>query len=104
DPWLPLPPESDTRNDEAAHADPDSIVHLYRSLLALRAERTVLRDGTCEVLDAPDGVVAFRRRAEGAASVTVVVSMSDEPVEVGAVVGDAATVLVDSSAVLAPGS
>ncbi|MET0958078.1 MAG: DUF3459 domain-containing protein, partial [Solirubrobacterales bacterium] len=38
-------------------ADPDSILNLYRELIALRAEL----DGPVEMLDAGPGLVAYRR-------------------------------------------
>ena len=38
DPWLPWPPDADTRNVEAQRADPDSILHLYQRLLRCRRD------------------------------------------------------------------
>ena len=65
EPWLPFPPETDRRNWEALLADPDSILHLYRRLLVVRREEPALRVGGLELLDAPEGVLAFRRHTEG---------------------------------------
>ena len=93
DPWLPLPPEADRRNVAESQNDPDSIVHLYRALIGLRRDNAVLRDGACEVLDAAEGVLAFRRSVDGAPPITAYVSMIDEPVTISDVHG---TVLVDS--------
>ncbi len=101
DPWLPLPPDADTRNVASQRDDPTSILHLYRSLLALRRRTTVLRDGTCEVLDTPGGVLGFRRELPGATPVTVLASTSDDPVTVEDATG---TVLIDSSGKLEPGA
>jgi alpha-glucosidase len=63
--WLPFPPEPDRRNHETLRQDPASILHLYRRLLALRHEHRVLTDGDFELLEAPDGVVAFSRTLGG---------------------------------------
>jgi alpha-glucosidase len=101
DPWLPMPPEAETRNVEAESADPSSMLELYRALLALRAVTPSLRDGSLVLLDAPDGVLAYRRVVDGAADVTVLVSMVDESTDVGGVTG---TILVDSLGRSAPGA
>jgi len=96
-----LPPESDVRNIESEAADPGSMLELYRALLALRAATPSLRDGSLELLDSPDGVLAYRRVAHGAADVTVLISMVDEATDVAGVAG---TVLVDSLGTSAPGA
>lgn len=101
DPWLPLPPEADTRNAEAASADPRSMLELYRSLLALRSVTPSLTDGALDLVDAPDGVLAYRRTAPGGPEVMVLVSMVDDPVDVPGVTG---TLLIDSLGSLPPGS
>jgi alpha-glucosidase len=56
EPWLP-PVDPAERNVEAQRDDPDSTLSLTRKLIALRRE---LGDGF-ELLDAADGVVAYRR-------------------------------------------
>lgn len=62
EPWLPWPPEASTGGDAAAQrADPDSVLALYRRLLELRRAHPALRHGSLELLDAPDGVVSWRR-------------------------------------------
>src|SRR5262249_34847759 len=63
EPWLPWSPHSDVRSVEAARADPSSIVHLYRRLLAVRRSSPALQHGDLDLVDAPDGVLAYRRRA-----------------------------------------
>jgi alpha-glucosidase len=78
-PWLPLPPESDRRNRASQQADPDSMLHLYRRLLALRKARPELGDGELRLLDAPEGLLAFQRRsANGAAH--VLINMTDSTI------------------------
>ena len=56
EPWL-APTDPEARNVADQRADPDSILNLYRELIALRAEL----DGPVEMLDAGPEVVAYRR-------------------------------------------
>jgi alpha-glucosidase len=81
DAWLPWPPDADTRNVESLGADPSSILHLYRRLLAARRGSPALRLGTWTALPAPDGVVAYRRAHEGDGRV-VLVNFTSEVVAV----------------------
>jgi alpha-glucosidase len=64
DPWLPWPPDPETRNAETLRSDEGSILHLYRRLLAARRGSAGLRRGSCRVLAGPDQVLAYER-AEG---------------------------------------
>ena len=80
EPWLPWPPDAATRNASSLRAEPGSILHLYRRLLAARRASPALRRGSLELLDAPEGVLAFRRAAPGDIR-TVVVNFTDAPVE-----------------------
>ena len=60
--WLPQPPEWAALTVEAQSGDPDSTLEFYRRALALRAEHPALGAGESVVwLDAPEGVLAFRR-------------------------------------------
>ena len=62
EPWLPFPPDPDTRSVEAERDDPTSTLHLYRRLLALRHASPTLRLGSVELLaDLPDGVIGWDR-------------------------------------------
>ena len=79
DNWLPWPPEAETRNAAAAIADPDSIFHLYRRLLALRRAIPALHSGAIELLDSPDAVLAYRRTG-GGATIVVAVNMGRDEV------------------------
>jgi alpha-glucosidase len=60
--WLPQPDAWAALSVEAQTGDPRSTLELYRAALALRREHPALGAGS-EVtwLDAPDGVLAFRR-------------------------------------------
>jgi alpha-glucosidase len=75
-PWLPFPPQAEARSAEAQRADPASILHLYRRLLAARRGSPALAVGDQEVLDAPPGVLAWRREAPDGDARTVLVNMS----------------------------
>ncbi len=76
DPWLPWPPEVESHNVASERDDPVSTLHLYRDLLALRRTTPALRVGSLELLDAPDQVVAYERRA-GGSRVRVAVNFAD---------------------------
>jgi alpha-glucosidase len=53
-------------------ADPSSIVHLYRRLLAARRASPALRGGSWTPLEAPAGVLAYRREHGGDTRVVLV--------------------------------
>jgi alpha-glucosidase len=83
-PWLPWPPDADTdRNVATQEADPDSMLQLYRRLLAARRRSRALRRGTWEPLDTPPGVLAYRRRQAQPGGETdvrvVVINFTDQP-------------------------
>jgi alpha-glucosidase len=63
DPWLPWPPDADRRNAAALAADPASILHLYRRLLAARRASPALSTGDFAWLDSPPGTLAWLRSA-----------------------------------------
>ncbi|MFE0102544.1 glycoside hydrolase family 13 protein [Streptomyces sp. NPDC059009] len=60
--WLPQPPSWGELSVRTQTGDPDSTLELYRSALAVRREQPGLGAGDAlEWLDAPEGVLAFRR-------------------------------------------
>ena len=77
------------------------MLELYRALLALRAVTPALSDGSLDLVDAPDGVLAYRRTADRGGDVTVLVSMVDDATDI---VGLSGTILVDSLGASPPGS
>ncbi|MEI7859405.1 MAG: alpha-amylase family glycosyl hydrolase [Acidimicrobiales bacterium] len=79
-PWLPLPPESSTRNRAVEAADLTTILHLYRRMIALRGAVPALSRGSFEFLDLADGVLAYRR-THADDVVTVLVNFEDRPVD-----------------------
>jgi alpha-glucosidase len=80
DPWLPFPPDADTRSVEHERGDDGSVLHLYRRLLAARRSSPALQLGDLELLDSPDGTLAWRR-THGDDERTTVLNMSDATVE-----------------------
>jgi len=72
EPWLPFPPDAGPRSVAAQAADPGAIVHLYRALIAARRGCDALRTGALALLDAPEGVLAFRRESDSAHRVVLV--------------------------------
>ena len=64
-PWLPLNADWPTRNIAAEHADPGSMLSLYRALLALRRSSPALSLGDYAEIAAADGVLAYERRSAG---------------------------------------
>ena len=80
DPWLPWPPCAEERNVATLRARPDSILHLYRRLLAARRASPALSLGSLEMLDTPAGVLGYVRAA-GDHRRTVLVNFHDEPAD-----------------------
>jgi alpha-glucosidase len=78
-PWLPWPPEAGARSVERQQGDPASMLEHYRRLLRLRRATPALSSGRLELLDAADGVVRWRRLADGdGPDVEVAVNFTDE--------------------------
>jgi alpha-glucosidase len=82
DPWLPWPPHAAEHSAARQRADAGSILHLYRRLLAARRASPALHAGELELLDAPEGVLAYRR-SSGSDERVVAVSFVDAEVRVG---------------------
>jgi alpha-glucosidase len=77
-PWLPWPPEVETRNAARMRQDEGSILHLYRRLLAVRRGAPALHAGWFTFLEAPPGVLAYERRYDEDERV-VLVNFTDQP-------------------------
>jgi oligo-1,6-glucosidase/alpha-glucosidase len=65
EPWLPLNDDWRTRNVAALEADPDSLLHLYRRLLALRRAHPALSIGGFALTEADDDVISYVRSQGG---------------------------------------
>lgn len=78
-PWLPWPPEPAASSVEAQRGDPSSMFEHYRRLLALRRSSPALHRGSIELLDAPEGVLRWRRQ-HGNEAVEVSINFTEHEV------------------------
>ena len=85
-PWLPFAPEADFRNHATQRADPSSVLHLYRRLLALRHGRRALSAGAFTLLDLPVGLVGYIREHDDELAV-VLVNFTDDRIELPGGIG-----------------
>jgi len=82
DPWLPISPEARTVNVEAQRSDPDSMLRLYRRLIAYRrASPALLRGGYRPIEGLPGGCFGYVREADTGA-VAVMLNFGEGPVRV----------------------
>jgi alpha-glucosidase len=81
EPWLPFGDLS--VNVAAQRADPGSVLHLVRDLVAFRRADDAMRSGAYAELEAPEGAWAYRRGER----VAVALNLSDAPVTVTGVSG-----------------
>ncbi|MFF7891453.1 glycoside hydrolase family 13 protein [Streptomyces sp. NPDC007907] len=80
EPWLPQPAEWGRFAVAAQSGDTTSMLELYRAALGIRRDHPALGDGSMDWLDAPEGVLAFRREP----GFVCVVNLSAEPYELPA--------------------
>jgi len=73
EPWLPLG-DAGACNVDDQRSDPGSVLALCRDLITQRRERSDLHDPAMRFLDAPEGVLAWRRGS----GTTVALNLSDE--------------------------
>jgi oligo-1,6-glucosidase len=87
-PWISVNENYPTVNAEAERADPDSVFHYYRALIALRHDDPVVALGDFTML-LPDHehVYAFTRRL-GDVTLTVLGNFSGEVQEIGLDLGE----------------
>ena len=82
-PWLPANPNHVEINAAAAQADPSSVFHHYRALIALRHDNPLVVDGRFELLlpDHPQLWVIVRRdETDDAHRLVVLANCSSHPV------------------------
>ncbi|OPC85317.1 glucohydrolase [Embleya scabrispora] len=83
-PWLPVNPNHTTINAAAALADPESVYHHYRRLIALRhSEPTVVHGDFTMLLAEDERLYAFTRRHRDTTLLTLA-NFTGEPVELPA--------------------
>jgi alpha-glucosidase len=80
-PWLPLAGDAMHENVVNLEADADSILNLYKSLIALRREFPQLVSGAYEPVAAEGDILLYRRSGEGSA-IVVALNLGAEPVSV----------------------
>lgn len=61
EPWLPLDPEHIEMNIERQEYQENSVLRFAREVIALRKSRPELQQGRIDLLDAPEGILAFAR-------------------------------------------
>ncbi len=85
-PWLPVHPTSFHLNVAAQQEDPESLLHCYKNLLALRRDSAPLQAGRLTWVEdprLPSEVVGYRRTAEASQrQVSVFLNFSEAPVPV----------------------
>lgn len=77
EPWLPLHRDWPLRNVSAQAGDDGSMLELTRALLRLRREHAALAIGSFELVDAEEGVLAYRR-SHGEEDLLVVLNLTAE--------------------------
>lgn len=86
-PWLALNPNHTTINAQAELADPDSVFHHYRRLVALRHDSELVREGVFELLE-PDHEQLFGyTRTLGGRRLLVLANLSGRAIEVPGTIG-----------------
>ncbi len=79
DPWLPVPPSYKTHNVATESKDPNSVLSMYRKVLALRHTNEALLEGTYAALNEDDANVMSYLRAYQGKAVLVALNMSASP-------------------------
>jgi oligo-1,6-glucosidase len=106
-PWLRVNPDHTTVNAEAAVADPGSVFHHYRRLIALRHDHDVVVHGDYRLLLPDDPQVFGYVRTWGDKRLLVLVNLSGAPAAVDLALDDArlleGTVLLGGSPSLPAG-
>jgi alpha-glucosidase len=101
-PWLPLTEDWRQRNVEELEGEEDSILDLYRKLLAVRHGSAALQAGDYRALPGTEGVLAYvRTHAEE--KIAVVLNLTGEPKALDLPKGMEGTALI-STATREPGS
>lgn len=76
EPWMPVAEHPPTITVEAQRDDPESILHFYRELIALRHTRSVVARGVTVMLDTGDSPIMAYVREGVAESLLVVANLS----------------------------
>jgi alpha-glucosidase len=77
--WLPVPSDHLTRAVDQQQKSNDSVLGHYRAMLEFRKQHEALAKGSIKTHDAPEGVLAFTRKADGE-TLFCAFNMSDQQV------------------------
>ncbi len=78
--WLPIPESYKTVNVAAEERDPDSMLHWYRRLIALKKNDSALHEGEEIMLNTADGhVLSWLRKAANGEAVIVACNFTGQP-------------------------
>jgi len=89
DPWLPFPPEAETRNVALQRADDGSMLHFYRRLLQMRRD---IATAEFAMLDGTPDLLAWAR-SNGEATWFTYINPTEVPQHVGVVMNGATIIL-----------
>jgi alpha-glucosidase len=78
-PWLPVPPSYKTHNVAAESKDPNSVLSVYRQVLAMRRKEPALVNGTYTTLNEDDPNVLSYLRKDKQEAILVLLNMSSSP-------------------------
>jgi alpha-glucosidase len=78
-PWLPVPPSYETHNVATESKDPNSVLTLYKKVLALRHTNEALLEGSYTALNEDDANVMSYLRSYRGKAVLVALNMSATP-------------------------
>ena len=79
-PWIQVNPNYKQINVKNAKEDPDSILHYYRDLIALRSSSDAIKSGSFEMLYPDDGKLLIYRRRKADSSVIVCCNFTSDSV------------------------
>ena len=79
DPWLPVPPSYKTHNVASESKDPNSVLSMYKKVLALRHTNEALLEGSYTALNEDDANVMSYLRSYKGRAVLVALNMSASP-------------------------
>jgi oligo-1,6-glucosidase len=82
EPWLPVNPNTDEINVQAAVVDPESVFHHYRRLIDLRHRHPVVVEGRFRLLLPEDPQIWAFTRTLGAETLLVLANCSSKPADV----------------------
>jgi alpha-glucosidase len=104
-PWLPVGPNFKTHNVATESKDPNSILSLYRKIIALRSSEPALREGKYVELNGGDpNVLAFARQDFGGQTVIVALNMSESAQSVKLELGKVAAPSARAATLIAVGA